>query len=90
MAVSLDKEIQKAGEKSFLKTRATSTTDLENKLELLKYIISIRQQEIDDRKARADKQARRAQLTELLQKKEMNELESKSKDELLKELAALD
>jgi hypothetical protein len=90
VAINLDDQIQKAGKKSFVNKRTDSTTELDNKLEIVKYVIQTKQEEIDARKLRAEKQAKRAELTEALREKELSEIKGKSKDELLKELAALD
>ncbi len=89
VAVALDKKIGEAGSKSFITKRTTSNVELETKLEILKYIIDVKQKEADERKARADNAAKKATLEALLEKRNLEKLENLSEEEILKQMAAL-
>jgi hypothetical protein len=87
IAVALDEKIQKAGRKSFVQKRAASTTDFEIQLEIVKFVIESKQAEIEERKAREAKAAKREFLLNLKQKKEMDQLEGLSLADIEKQLA---
>lgn len=87
IAVALDEKIQKAGRKSFVQKRAASTTDFEIQLEIVKFIIETKQAEIEERKVREAKAAKREFLLGLKQKKEMDQLEGLSLADIEKQLA---
>lgn len=89
VAVTLDEQIQKAGRKSFIERRAASTTELDNKLEIVKVIIADKQAEKEASKVRADKLAQKAFLTDLLNKKKLTQLEGLSVEEIQAQLNAL-
>jgi hypothetical protein len=93
MAVALRKEVKESEEESFIKTtsaksKVAETTEL--KFEIVKHIITVKLAEKEARALAAEKRAKRAQLIELIGKKEITALESKSIDDLKKELAELD
>lgn len=80
-----------------LKTRSLVNTapnprlaELELKIELIKRVIAVKQQENAERLARAEKQAKRAKLIEQLGKKQDAAIEALSEEEIKKQLAALD
>lgn len=83
--------LKDASEESFVKvTPNVKRTELENKLEVVKTVIAVKVEEArraTDAKARAEK---RAKLLEAISAKDDEEISKKSKDELLKELAAID
>jgi len=87
IAVALDEKIQKAGRKSFVQKKTASTTELENHLEIVKFIIEVKQTEADEEKKRKEKLAQRAFLLSLKEKKQMEELEGLSIEEIEKRLA---
>ena len=89
VAVAVDKKITDAGSKSFITKRTVSNVELETKLEILKFIIDIKQKEADERKTRADNAAKKATLEALLEKRNLEKLESLSEEEILKQMAAL-
>ena len=89
IAVDLDEKVQKAGRKSFVGKRATATGDDENKLEIVKAVIEIKQTEDENRKTRVVKDGQKAFLTSLLEKKQMEKMESLSEEEIQKQLASL-
>lgn len=91
IAVALDEEIAKAGRKSFLaNTRGPSTLASEERLEIVKDIINVKQAEAV---AAADKAARKAQIETLraaLEKKQIDAIGNLSMDELQAKLADLE
>jgi len=88
VAKTLNKEVKEQEEESFVST-TTKNTELAEKLELIKYIISVKLQETKDKQDAQAKAERRQQILELLAEKEVEGLKSKSKEELLKELETL-
>ena len=93
IAVSLRKQVKESEEESFIKTTSSKsivTQETELKFEIVKHIITVKLAEKEARVLAAEKRAKRAQLIELIGKKELTNLESKSIDDLKKELAELD
>lgn len=74
---------------SFIKTRTKDTTELELKFNIVKHIIDVKLQEQEERIVAAEKKAKRQKILDLMAKKQDAELESKSYEELAKELEAL-
>lgn len=89
LAKALNKELKEAEEESFIKTKSASNKLTETKFELVKYIISVRMEEAEERKVRAAKAAKKAVIMDLIAKKEIQSLEGKSVEELLKEVETL-
>ncbi len=89
VAVALDDKIQKAGRKSFIGKRSASTGDDENRLEIVKFVIEHLQTEAEARKTRADKENQKTFLKGLLEKKQMEQLEGLSVEEIQKQLDQL-
>lgn len=56
--------------------------DLENRIEIVKYVFEEKQKEIIERRNEADRQAKREKYMALLEKKEEEELSKKSVEEL--------
>lgn len=83
VAISLDQEIN-SSEKSFIKTKTIANTILDLKFEIVKHVIDVKQKEADERKLAKEKAVKRAQLTELINQKENEELSSKSLEDLKK------
>jgi len=89
IAIALDKKITEAAGKSFVKTRATSTTELAAQLEIVKFVIATKQAEDEAKKIRVAKEGQKAFLSDLLQKKRLQQLECLSVDEIQAQLAAI-
>ena len=93
MAVTIDTELGKA-RKSFLdnpdRAVTAARTEDELRLEILKAVITTKQEENAAKRASQDKAARKAFLTNLLQKKQIDQLESLPIEDIEKELAALE
>lgn len=88
IAVTLDEKIQKAGRKSFVEKRTASTTELENQLEIVKFVIDTKQTEAEEKKNREKKAAQLEFLHNLKKEKELKQLEGLSIEEIDKQIAA--
>lgn len=89
IAVALDEKIQKAGRKSFVAKKSVSTGDDESKLEIVKFVIETKQTEAEIRKTKEANESQRVFLKGLLEKKNMEKLESLSPEEIQKQLDQL-
>lgn len=90
IAISLNKKLKESQTESFIKTKTKDTTELELKFNIVKHIIDVKLSEAEARKSAAEKRAKKQKLMDLIAKKQDAELEGKSVDELMKELAALE
>ena len=89
IAVNLDEQIQKVGKKSFLAKRAASTLELDIAFEIVKFVLETRVAENEASKLKADKEAQKAFLTNLLKEKQMDEIKGLSAEEIQKKIEAL-
>ena len=90
IAKSINAELKSLEEESFVKAASPKRGDLAIKLDILKHIIKVKQDEVSAAEKRAVNAQERARLTELLAKKNDQELEGLSKEELQAKLDALD
>jgi len=90
IAKGLNKQIKEGDEESFITKRTTANTVLDTKFEIVKHVISFKLEEKEKRVLAAQRAEKRAQLMELIGKKELNALEGKTIEELKAELAELD
>lgn len=90
IAKGLNKQIKETSEESFIQKRNTANKTLENKFELVKYIIGLKLAEKEKRAKAAENATRRAQLLEDIAEKEGLARKSKSIEELKAELESLD
>lgn len=86
---SLKKQAKEADEESLLKTKTAANKTLDLQIEIVKHIVKVRLQEAEEKKARQEKAQKKAQILELIGRKEIQSLENKSIEELTKELEAL-
>ena len=90
IAIELQEKLS-TNEKSFVvqqsKTKETQVNQL--KFDIVKHIIDVKLQEQEERIVAAEKKAKRQKILDLMAKKQDAELESKSYEELAKELEAL-
>lgn len=87
IAINLNKRLKESQTESFIKTRTKDATEL--KFNIVKHIIDVKLQEQEERIVAAEKKAKRQKILDLMAKKQDAELESKSYEELAKELEAL-
>jgi hypothetical protein len=91
VARTINNELKALGEESFvIKGTNPKRGELTDKLDIVKYIIEVKQTEASDAEKRVARQQERQKLQELLAKKNDQELEGLSKEEIEKKLAALD
>lgn len=90
VAKTLHRELKDAeGEVSFVRPAVKSTTELQAKFDIVKFVIETLVTERDAKTARAEKGAQRQKLLELLAKKKDESLEEKSPEELQAMIDAL-
>lgn len=85
LAIALNKQLKEASEESFIKTKTNNTVLLELRFDIVKHIIDTLLAENEEKK-----KAKRDQLLDLIAKKENQELEGKSLEELKSELSKLE
>lgn len=90
MAIVINKEIKNSDEGSFLAKKTSANTTLNLQFELIIHVITVKQEEQEKKKLAKERAEKRAQLMDLIGKKELTALESKSVEELRAELAQLD
>ncbi len=83
IARGLNKTLKEAEEVSFITTsKSTANKDLNLSFEIVKHIIQVKLVEQEKSKLRAEKRSQAAFIKDLIQKKEMQEWEGKSLEEL--------
>ncbi len=87
IAIAVNKKLKEEKDESFIKTRSKSNTELELKLEILKYIIGVKLEEADEKKVKAEKLAQAATLRDLIATKKLEATASLSIEDLEKKLA---
>ena len=89
-AQTLDSMLIKVTTKSFVVKKPTDPTFIAERLEIVKSIISFKLEAQERRANSANKKIKREKLLSLLSEKEDDEMKSKSKKSILKELEALE
>lgn len=90
IARHVNRELKSLGEESFIgNTKTNQQYLLELSLDILKHIIAVKIKERDTAAALKDRAAERNRLLEILERKENQELEGMSKEDILKRLEAL-
>ncbi len=85
IALQLDDQLSKTTEKSFVRNVKKENVVLKNKLEIVKYIISVKMEEANVKALAKAKASELANLDTLIAQKQNEALQSKSLDELLAE-----
>ena len=83
------RKLKETQEESFVKPVSVANSDLALKLEIVKYIISVKLDEKTEREASAEKTAKKQKIMEIMNRKQDAALEGKSLEELERELASL-
>lgn len=86
---TLNHQKKTADEDSLLTVKSAEDTELANKIELVKYIASVKLAEADERMNAAEKKAQRDKIMEIVAKKKDKELEDMNVDQLMKKLEEL-
>lgn len=89
MAVAVNEQINAVNKGSFLKPKQAADETLSLTLQVLIYIMTVRQQEAADARAIAEKKAQKAKLLEILGSKQEQKLQNLSEEELLAKINAL-
>lgn len=74
IAKSVNRELKASEEESFIETKSSKDTVLELKLEILKEVIADKIEDRDKKKARAERQAKMANIAALIESKQMEAL----------------
>lgn len=91
LARSINHELKAQAEESFVSTKANPLkAQLELKLEIVKHIIADKLAAAEKAKKASDNRAERERLMDVLKRKQDQELENLSPEEIQKRLAALD
>jgi hypothetical protein len=90
IAISVNKNLKDVTEESFIDIRPNpEKSSLEAKLEILKHVISVKQDEQKAAKDAADKKARKQKILQILENKKNEQLTEMSEEELMKQLESL-
>ena len=87
---ALNAEAKQVKEESLLATKSTEDAILEAKIEIVKHIVKVKQEETEQRKKATEKREYKRRLQELIANKQDEELQGKSIDELQAMLASMD
>lgn len=79
---SLNKQKKQNDEESLLQVKTAEDQELENKIQIVKYIVKFKQEEIEERLQAKDKKEYNQKLLELIERKQNEELAGKSIEEL--------
>ena len=86
---ALNRQKKTADEDSLLATKSAEDTELANKIELVKYIVSVKLAEAAERVSAAEKKAQRDKILEIVAKKKDKALEDMGIEDLMKKLEEL-
>ncbi len=89
IAISLNKQIQDQGTVSFVKKTTSTRETLQNKLDLVLYVISVLQAEAEVAQLKQANAQKKAQILEIIASKENSDLIQKSLEELQAMAASL-
>lgn len=84
-----NRDVKASAEESFVVEASAVNGEANLKLDILKYIISVRKAEIADRQAAKEKVERKRKLLDLLAEKDNEKDAAMSREEILKELESL-
>ena len=87
---TLNSQVKKAKEESLLNTKSREDEIIEIQIEIVKYIVSVKQDEAAKKVAAKEKKARKQRILEVLAAKEDADLQNKSPEELQAMLSELD
>lgn len=87
---ALNSQVKKAKEESLLNTKSKEDEVIEMQIEIVKFIVNIKQDETAKKVAAKEKKARKQRILEVLAAKEDADLQNKSSEELQAMLADLD
>lgn len=85
----LNRQKKTADEDSLLATKSAENQDLANKIDIVRYIVSVKLAEAAERVSAAEKKAQRDKIMEIVAKKKDKALEDMGIDDLMKKLEEL-
>lgn len=85
----LNRQKKTADEDSVLATKSAEDQDLANKIDIVRYIVSVKLAEAAERVSAAEKKAQRDKIMEIVAKKKDKALEDMGIDDLMKKLEEL-
>lgn len=85
----LNRQKKTADEDSLLATKSAEDQDLDNKIDIVRYIVSVKLAEAAERVSAAEKKAQRDKIMEIVAKKKDKALEDMGIDDLMKKLEEL-
>lgn len=85
----LNRQKKTADEDSLLATKSAEDQDLANKIDIVRYIVSVKMAEAAERVSAAEKKAQRDKIMEIVAKKKDKALEDMGIDDLMKKLEEL-
>lgn len=86
---ALNRQKKTADEDSLLATKSAEDQDLANKIDIVRYIVSVKLAEAAERVSAAEKKAQRDKIMEIVAKKKDKALEDMGIDDLMKKLEEL-
>ena len=89
IAKGIAKKIRDSDEDNFVGVKSSDNEILELKLDIIKHVIKVRQDENATRKSAIDNKAKKEKILAVLAKRQDDALEGKSEEELLEELKVL-
>lgn len=85
----LNRQKKTADEDSLLATKSAEDQDLANKIDIVRYIVSVKLAEAEERVSAAEKKAQRDKIMEIVAKKKDKALEDMGIEDLMKKLEEL-
>ena len=89
IAKEIYKDVKEGEEVSFVNTRSVKSTEASDRLELVKYVTSVRKAEIEAREDQMKKQEEKKKIMEILERKKDASLENLSEEQLMARLQLL-
>lgn len=82
VAIACNRELKAVSEESFVKPRTTQNTDAQLKMDIVKYIIEVRQQENATARAAVERKAQKDKILRIMASKQDAALENSSIEDL--------
>lgn len=90
IAIAVNREVKVSEEESFILSKSNTSRTEQEKLDVLKYIIKVKMEEEDIREKKRIARQKREEILAIISRKERTDLESKSLEELRKQLEELE
>ena len=87
---TLNKKVKQANEESLLNTKSQEDKVFDNQIEIIKYIVNVKQEDAARNMEAAERRAKKQKILEVLAAKENASLQDKSPEELQKMLGELE